>query len=243
MMENSHSSGSHRRHGKKSHAGRIGLAGVFAGVLGIGAIAVIIVILRPDGGSGSTPLRAGTAQRTSSTSSGKAKAMSAPATGPKLHIANTDGYAYTIAAARGGTNTIPLPGTGSPPPDGSTYAYADYVLTNTGSKPALLDFPADLFVKKTQVTTAAQARCMPQPGTLGDLCTLPDHSAVIGYLNGSKAPTSQDDDQYMPPGASYLVRIATDLPVNTKLKQTEMNLYIWDARYVSDRKAVLVAFP
>jgi len=75
------------------------------------------------------------------------------------------------------------------------------------------------------------------------MCTLPNHSAVIGYLNGSVAPISQDGDQYMPPGASYLVRVATDLPVSTKLKQTDMNLYIWDARYISDRKAVLIAFP
>jgi hypothetical protein len=47
----------------------------------------------------------------------------------------------------------------------------------------------------------------------------------------------------MPAGASYLVRVATDLPVSTDLTQGEMNLYIWDARYISDRKAVLLAFP
>jgi hypothetical protein len=39
------------------------------------------------------------------------------------------------------------------------------------------------------------------------------------------------------------VRVATDLPVSTELQQIDMNLYIWDARYVSERKAVLVAFP
>jgi hypothetical protein len=241
MMENSQSSGSHRRRRKKSNAGRIGIAGALAGVLGIAAIAIIIVMLRSSSHHAPAPVRAGIGQDAPSPS-GEAKAVSTPKTGATLSIANTDGYAYGIGAARGGTNNSPLPKT-SAPPNGSTYAYADYVLTNTGQRPALLDFPADLFVKKSLVSTEAQARCMPQAGAPDDMCTLPNHSAVIGYLNGSGAPVSQDGDQYMPPGASYLVRVATDLPVSTELQQINMNLYIWDARYISDRKAVLVAFP
>jgi hypothetical protein len=232
MIENSHSSGSHRRRRKKSNTGRIGILGGLAGVLGIGAISHHAPV----------PVRAGGGQHAPSRTNG-AQAVSMPKTGPTLSIANTDGYAYGIGAARGGTNNKPLPDSGTSLPSGSTYAYADYVLTNTGEKPALLDFPADLFMKRSLVTAAAQARCMPQAGAPDDMCTLPNHSAVIGYLNGSVAPISQDGDQYMPPGASYLVRVATDLPVSTKLKQTDMNLYIWDARYISDRKAVLIAFP
>jgi hypothetical protein len=243
MIDNGHGAGSHRRRSKKSNAGRIGFAGALVGALGIVVVAVVIIFLRPGRHDAPSPVSAGAGQDVSAGSSGGAKAVAAPKTGPTLSIANTDGYDYTIAAARGGTNNKPLPGTGTPPPDGAGYAYADYVLTNTGQKPALLDFPADLFVQRTGVAGGAQARCMPQPGTLPDMCTLPNHSAIIGYLNGSRGPSTQDGDQYMPAGASYLIRVATDLPVRTDLGQSQMNLYIWDARYISDRKAVLVAFP
>ena len=242
MMDNGQGARTHRRRAKKSNAGRIGFAGALVGALGIVAVAVIIIILRPGGNDAPSPVHAGADQDVTSGSSGTAKTVAAPKTGPTLSIANTDGYAYSIAAARGGTNNKPLPGT-TPPPDGTSYAYADYVLTNTGQKPALLDFPADLFVHRDRVGVVARTRCMPQAGTRADMCTLPNHSAVIGYLKGSRPPATQDGDQYMPAGASYLVRVATDLPVSTDLTQGEMNLYIWDARYISDRKAVLLAFP
>jgi hypothetical protein len=251
MMDNGHGARSHRRRSKKSNAGRIGFAGALAGAIGIAVVAVVIVLLRPGGNHAAGPVQAGagadvTAAATPSASPvgpGEAKPTGAPRTGPALSIANTDGYAYSIAAARGGTDDSPLPGTGTPPPAGATYAYAEYVLTNTGNKPALLDFPADLFVKRSRVARESQARCMPQPGTLPGMCTLPNHSVVVGYLNGAKGPSSQDGDPYMPAGASYLIRVATDLPVSTGLPQADMNLYIWDARYISDRKAVLLAFP
>jgi hypothetical protein len=247
MMDNGHGARSHRRRSKKSNAGHIGFAGALAGAIGIALVAVVIVMLRPGGHHTASPVQAGAGQDATaaapSADPGEAKQTGAPRTGPALSIANTDGYAYSIAAARGGTDDSPLPGTGTPPPAGATYAYADYVLTNTGNKPALLDFPADLFVKRSRIARESQARCMPQVGTQPGMCTLPNHSVVIGYLNGAKAPSSQEGDQYMPAGASYLIRVATDLPVSTGLTPAEMNLYIWDARYISDRKAVLLAFP
>jgi hypothetical protein len=251
MTDNGHRARSHRRRSKKSNAGRIGFAGALAGAIGIAVVAVIIVMLRPGGHRAAGPVQAGAGQDVTAVASpvvpsmapDEAKQTSTPRTGPALSIANTDGYAYTIAAARGGTDASPLPGTGTPPPADATYAYADYVLTNTGNKTALLDFPADLFVKRSRIARESQARCMPQVGTQPGMCTLPNHSVVIGYLNGAKAPSSQEGDQYMPAGASYLIRVATDLPVSTGLTPAEMNLYIWDARYISDRKAVLLAFP
>lgn len=84
---------------------------------------------------------------------------------------------------------------------------------------------------------------MPQPGIPDDLCTLPNHSKITALLDGSKAPTSDAGDKMMPAGASYLVRIATDLPVKDGLDAGDLRMYVWNARYTSDRKGVEINFP
>ena len=139
---------------------------------------------------------------------------------------------------------VVLPKTETAPPSGSTYAYIDYVLTNTGTKPALLadPYPGDLFLPKSLVPAADQDRCMPQPGVKDGYCTLPNDSKIIAYLNGSTPPVTQNGSQFMPVGASYLVRVATNVPVSTTVKRSDLSLYVWQAVYIPDRKAVAVPF-
>jgi hypothetical protein len=227
---------SHRR-SKKRNAGKLGLAGAVTGVAGVAVMAVAIAIMRPDGGGADA--QAG-GRNGAPAVEGRVKA---PKTGALLSLRTPDGFGYSIGAARGGIGDRPLPGTSTPPPSGTTYAYIDYVLTNTQTRRALLDFPGDLFVQRSLVPENVRGRCMPQAGTPEDTCTLPNHSAVIGYLGDARAPIEDSGDQYMPPRASYLVRVATDLPVEQGLTQQEIGLYVWDARFTSDRRAIKAAFP
>lgn len=237
-MSNSYRS--HRRR-KKSNAGKLGLAGAITGVLGIGAVAVGYVALKPDDKPKDPPgltVQGNVAQD----AGGKAGTAKTPKTGPALSFTTPDGFGYELGAARAGKDEKPLPRS-TPGPAGTTYAFIDYVLTNSKQQPALLEFPADLFVPMVQVPAAERERCMPQPGVPESMCTLPNHSTVTGHLNGSKPPIIQDGDTLMPGGASYLVRVATDLPVLATLQQSDIKLYVWNARFTSDRKGVEVAFP
>lgn len=237
-MEGSHHS---HRHRKKRSAGKLSLAGAATGVLGVVLVAVAIVLLRSTGGGANA--HAPDTDGAPAVDGGVVGRVATPRTGAPLHLTTPDGFAYDAAAARGGTSDRPLRTDTTPPPAGKTYAYIDYVLTNTGSQEALLDFPGDLFVRRALVPANLRARCMPQAGARDDMCTLPNHSAVIGYLRGSEAPVDENGDQYMPPRASYLVRVATTQPVEKGVKQGDLRMYVWDARYIRDRRAVEVAFP
>ncbi|MER7545845.1 hypothetical protein ABTW95_22855 [Spirillospora sp. NPDC127506] len=230
---------SHRRR-RKTSAGRLGLAGAVTGAVGIAAIAAGIVVLRPgaDGaGEASQPTLAsqGDGARPGST-------VPSPDAGPPVNFTTPEGYGYSLAAVRAGTGRQPL-GATKAPPSGTTYAYADYILTNTQRRAVLLDFPADLFMPKAQVPKAARERCMPQAGIPGDMCTLPNHSRITARIDGSKPPVDDNGSKMMPGGASYLVRIASDLPVNAGLSADDLRLYVWNARYTSDRKGIRLAFP
>jgi hypothetical protein len=238
-MQASHRS--HRRR-KKRGAGKLSLAGAATGVVGVVLIAIIIVVLRSNSNGGANT-RAPNTDGAPAVNGGAVGRVRTPQIGPDLHLTTPDGFAYNVAAARGGTSDRPLTADTTPPPAGKTYAYIDYVLTNTQGQDSLLDFPADLFVQRAQVPAKIRARCMPQPGVPGTMCTLPNHSAVIGYLGGTKAPIQENGDEYMPPGASYLVRVATTQPVDEGVQARDLRLYVWDARYISDRRAVEVAFP
>jgi hypothetical protein len=229
---------SHRRT-KKRNVGKLGLAGAVTGVAGVAVIAMAIVILRPDAGGGGADAHA-IGRGGAPVVEGRVRP---PETGSTLSLRTPDGFGYSVGAARGGTDNQPLAGTSTPPPSGTTYAYIDYVLTNTQSRKALLDFPGDLFVKRDLVPADVRGRCMPQAGTPEDMCTLPNHSTVIGYLGDARAPIEDSDDQYLPSRASYLVRVATDLPVDKALTQDDLGLYVWDARYTGDRRAIKASFP
>jgi hypothetical protein len=240
-MEASH--GSHRRR-KKHSAGKLGLAGAATGVVGVMLVAIAIVVLRSTGTGGANTPAPGT-EGAPAVNGGAVERISAPPTGPQLHLTTPDGFAYDVGAARGGTSDRPLRTDTTPPPAGKTFAYIDYVLTNTQNQEALLDFPGDVFVRRKLVPANVRGRCMPQPGVPVDMCTLPNHSAVIGYLNGSRPPIEESGDQYMPPRASYLVRVGTTQPVERGIATgpRDVRMYVWDARYIRDRRAVEVAYP
>ncbi|MFB4315391.1 hypothetical protein [Actinomadura sp. 21ATH] len=230
---------SHRRRRKRG-AGKLGIAGALSGAVAMAAVAAGIVVFRPPGGedpgspSGLTSQGDGT--------QGELPSGQAPATGPALSVTTPEGYGYGLAAAKAGTDDRPLDDA-QPPPEGTTYAYADYVLTNNQRRPALLDYPADLFLPREHVPDGSRERCMPQPGIPEDMCTLPNRSRVTARVNGAEAPISEAGDTLIPPGASYVVRIATDLPVKDGLKPEDLKLYVWNARYTSDRKGIEIAFP
>jgi hypothetical protein len=230
---------SHRRRKQTRHAARLGIAGGVTGVVGVAAVAGLFVLVRAHGDH-SAPSPRTVAARTSAAASPAPKVK----TGDRLDVTTPDGFSYSLAAVRGGTADRPLASTKTRPPQGTTLAYADYVITNNGTDPALLDFPADLFVARSRVPkeVLAQNRCMPQPGAPEDMCTLPDHTDVVNTL-GFPSPRSQDEDQYIPAGASYLVRVATDLPVATSTTQDDIRLYVWNPRFVPSRHAVEVPFP
>ncbi|MFB4311084.1 hypothetical protein [Actinomadura sp. GTD37] len=230
---------SHRRR-RKTSAGRLGLAGALTGAVGIAAVAAGIVFLRP-GGDGVEE----TAQPTlaSQGDGGPAgSAVPAPEAGPAVNFTTPEGYGYSLAGVKAGTGRQPL-GATKAPPSGTTYAYADYILTNTQRRPVLLDFPGDLFMPKARMPAAARDRCMPQAGIPGDMCTLPNHSKITARIDGSKAPVEDSGSAMMPAGASYVVRIASDLPVDDDISADDLRLYVWNARYTSDRKGIRLAFP
>jgi hypothetical protein len=238
---------SHRSHRRKKagNAARFGLVGGATGIVGVVAVAGLMLAVRAHGTS--TEHAPGTVAATTdaagaATKHGRTLAQLKP--GPKLDLTTPDGYTYSISAVEAGTGDKPLSASRTPPPEGATYAYVDYVITNTGTQPALLDFPADLFVKRSVLPASVEAtgRCMPQPGAPSDMCTLPDTTEVVDTL-GFAPPKSQEGDQYIPAGASYLVRVATDMGVDKGVQRADLGLYVWNPRFVANRQAVRVEFP
>lgn len=234
-MPGGHRAPVRHHHRKKRRTARIRLAGALTGVVGIAVIAAAVVYLRPD------PILGGD---TGSGSSG-ANALGSvgkPRTGPTLSVTTPEGYGYGLAAVKAGTSPAPF-GPGKAPGEGLTYAYADYVLTNTQRRPVLLDYPADLFMPLSQVPEKSRTRCMPQPGVPETMCTLPNRSQITARVGDSEPPGSDGADKVIPAGASYLIRVATDLPVKDGVRPQDLKLYLWDARYTTDRKGIEIAFP
>lgn len=228
----------------------MGIAGGVTGVLGVAGAATLIMVVRAHTDHGAPAPRAVAAQTTaprvqSPVHPGSVAGVRRPPelkTGDRLAVSTPDGFTYSLAAVKAGTSERPLASTRTTPPSGTTLGYVDYMITNTGTAPALLDFPADLFVRRSLVPASAQGRCMPQPGAPADMCTLPDHTDVVNTL-GFAPPSSQDEDQYIPAGASYLVRVATDLPVRAATTDHDLGLYVWNPRFAPDRRALAVPLP
>ncbi|MFB9834312.1 hypothetical protein [Actinoallomurus acaciae] len=240
-MARSQSHRSAHRKRRTRRAARLDIAGVVTGVLGVAAVAGLIVVVRTHGDHAATAPRTVAARTETQRGSG---GLSRLKTGSQLDVSTPDGYSYSLAAVKAGTADRPLASTTARPAHGTTLGYIDYVITNTGNDAALLDFPADLFVRRSRVPASvlAENRCMPQPGAPSDMCTLPDHTDVVNTL-GFAPPSSQDGDQYIPAGASYLVRVATDMPVDTSVSPDDMRLYVWNPRFAPGRRAVEVPLP
>jgi hypothetical protein len=240
----------HRRRKRTSGTARIGIAGAVTGVAGVVAAAALIVVVRSHGGPGepaprTVAVQTGTAHLQGSAGRESIAANRIPSqlkTGDRLDVSTPEGFSYSLAAVEAGTSGRPLASTRTTPPPGMTLAYVDYVITNTGTATALLDFPADLFVRRSLVPAAAQSHCAPQPGVPADMCALPDHTDVVNTL-GFAPPATRDEDQYIPAGARYLVRVATDTPVSATATRRDLGLYVWNPRFTPDRRALAVPLP
>lgn len=215
---------SHRR--KNAHrSSRLAIGGAVIGVIGVVAIAALVVVLR----SGAS--RTGAPEQVGATSSHSARTK----TGQTLDMSTPDGYAYRMGAVDGGSSGRTKTGKSS-----GGAAYIDYVLTNMLSTPALLDFPGDLFVKRSLV--APGVPCQPETGAPADTCSVRNHSQIIDNL-GSPAPVSRNGDQYLAGNSSYLVRITTDPVLTLVPAQSDLALYVWNERFVPTGQATLVPFP
>ncbi|MFS2291558.1 MAG: hypothetical protein FWJ90_02495, partial [Actinomadura sp.] len=72
---------------------------------------------------------------------------------------------------------------------------------------------------------------------------LPNNSKVTARVDGSEPPVEEDGAMMIPAGASYVVRIASELPVKKGVSADDLRLFVWNARYTSDRKGIELAFP
>lgn len=228
-------SGPYQRRRERVEQRRTAVRGaVIAGTAAVtvAAAAVGLYFLRDAVGS-----QAG-AQPTSSAAVG-AGPVAVASQGPPVNVTTAQGDAYSMSAVTGGGAAQ---GT-TPAPSGQTYAYADYVLTNTLSRQVLLNLPADLFVRSALVPENLRPRCVGQSGVPQDMCSLPNTSKVIGYVNDSMAPEHRDGDDFMPPHASYLVRITTQLPIAASVTRQDLGVFVWNALYVPDQQARPIAFP
>ncbi|ROO83614.1 hypothetical protein EDD29_1120 [Actinocorallia herbida] len=190
-------------------------ATALAGLLAVAAIGAGTYIARETGAGADEPATAPAAS-----------GLPRPATGEALTLTDTEGFGYTIAAVNAGR-------------DEEGRAYAEYVIANPGDARAPLETPGDLFVPKAKSKAAA---CMEQPGAPGTMCTPPNSSKVVGPLEGSPEIVKDGVDEYMPPHSEFLVRITTDDKVE-EVTEDDLGLYVWEVRFVEDRKARLIPLP
>jgi hypothetical protein len=186
-----------------------------------------------DGGADAAPTGPGRAM--------SLRAMASPETGKKLTVQTPEGFTYSIQAVGGG---VDAEASSSPPPEGMAFAYVDYVFTNTGNEPALLDFPPDVFLKRSIVPDDEQERCIPRVGAPESVCAAPSKPKVIGRLDDSPPPYTIDTgDTYMPAKGSYLVRAVAEFPIPADASGDDLSLYVWAVRFTEDRIAKHAPFP
>jgi hypothetical protein len=217
--------------------GRGGRSGLIAAGLAAAAVAAIVtcaVVLLP--GRDEQGVEAQTQTETATA------AAALPPSGTPIEVATTDGSRYRLATVRGGTDDG-AQGAQSPAPAGTSYAFIEYVLTNSGSQPSLLDFPGDVFLDRKLVVRSAQGRCVWQPGVPESMCTPPVRSTIVRRLGGGDLQNGDGGDRYLPPGSSFLVRAVVEVPVRERTKQSDLRLYVWKQLYMADQLAKEAPFP
>ncbi|MEO5874065.1 MAG: hypothetical protein ABIS86_01100 [Streptosporangiaceae bacterium] len=222
-------SGNHRnvagsRRKPKKNTGLIALAGVLVTALVVVAIAAAMFVL---GSSGDQSDALSSRPTGTVPDEAEVKTNAPQGGGPPMTLTSTNGFKYSVSALDGQVA------------DGK--AYIDYVLTNVSGTEALLEEPGDLFVTKTKVTD--QSKCMPQPGADANMCSVPNTTRIVAVVGASKPPVTREGDRYMPDGAAYKLRITTDNDVDASVTRKDLKLYVWDARFISDRYAHQVTFP
>lgn len=220
-----------RRKGRRS-----GL--VAAGVLALAGLVTAGVVLTPGSGDeGATEAAPAAGERAPG---GAAKL---PPAGAPLTIGTADGSRYRIAAVTSGISDGVGTASRSTPPSGTAFPYVEYILANPSGEKVLLDFPGDVFVRRDLVAPAARGRCMPQAGVPEGLCTPPTDSQVVRRLAGGALVAGEGGDKYLPPGSAYLVRATVGVPVDRRVRRSDMALYVWKQLYMADRLARRAPFP
>ncbi|GAB3687580.1 hypothetical protein GCM10027589_55980 [Actinocorallia lasiicapitis] len=208
-----------RRKPKNSN-GRIVFAAVATGVLAVGVAAGAVVVLNS---GGEKPASASSPVATSE----EAGAIPTPKTGPAVTVTTPDGYRYKIAAA--GASRRP-----------SGEAYIDYTMVNLGAERAPLESPGTLYIAKAKAGDTLKT-CPNQGQTEGAYCTPTTQSEVWGYLGTSRQPEIDGEDQWMPPGAGYLVRVST-VEKSGELTSADLALFITAIRFAKG-KTIPVPLP
>lgn len=236
------SSRSERNRIRREQRGRAGrrkglLAGAAVLVVAAAAVGAFVLIPGSDGGKGD-----GTTASGGGGSSAPVQPGRMPRTGTPVTVSTADGNKYQLAAVDTGT------GDGASTqqttaPSGYGFAYVEYVLSNPTHDKVLLDFPGDVFVKRTRVEGSGRGRCMPQVGVPEDMCTPPTHSNVVRALRGGQLIKGDGEDRYMPPGSAYLVRATVDVPVAKELKTGDLRLFIWKRLYMANASAKEAPLP
>lgn len=177
------------------------------------------------------------------TTSGGLPRLARPPAGRTLTVGTPEGYAYTIeGVSTGTTDDEPPPTTGASP--GGRRGYADYLLTNSGKRDALLDFPPSLFMRVERVPAEVKPKCGDRAGENRELCEVPSHGRLVGLIADSK-PLVKDDvgGTFLPPGSSCLIRVVTDFPVARDVAPSDLRLYVLNVRFTGDRIPRQVYFP
>ncbi|HEX2312400.1 MAG TPA: hypothetical protein VHJ17_01615, partial [Thermomonospora sp.] len=178
--------------------------------------------------------------RSSGRLAGGPSAGALPPTGPAVEIATIAGARYRLSAIGEGT----APASRSSASRGTAYVHAEYVLSNPLDRPVLLDlYAADVFVKRELLPERARGRCMWHNGVPEDMCTPPAKPQVVSHLSGGPPTGGAGGDRYMPPGASYVVRVTVDVPVAEDPRPGDLRLYVWRQTYMADALAKEIPFP
>ncbi|PKK15788.1 protein kinase [Thermomonospora sp. CIF 1] len=173
------------------------------------------------------------------------QAQAAPHTGPPVEISTIDGQRYRLAAIGSGVSPGAAP-TGGPSKDGegAAYVYAEYLISNLMNKPVPLDlYAVDLFIKRDLLPERSRGLCMWHNGVPEDMCTPPAKPHVMFRLAGGAPVSGAQGGQYMPPGASYVVRVTLDVPLRRDPGAGELGLYVWKQMYMTSALAQEVPFP
>ncbi|MEV5571087.1 hypothetical protein AB0L06_13645 [Spirillospora sp. NPDC052269] len=236
------SSRSERNRIRREQRGRDGrrkglLAGAAVLVVAAAAAGAFVLVPGSDGGK-----KDGATASAGGGSSAPVQSGRMPKTGTPVTVGTADGNKYQLAAVDTGT------GDGASTqqtaaPSGYGFAYVEYVLSNPTHDKVLLDYPGDVFVKRTLVESAGRGRCMPQLGAPEDMCTPPTHSDVVRTLRGGQLVKGDGEDKYLPPGSAYLVRATVDVPVEKELKTGDLRLFIWKRLYMANADAKEAPLP
>ncbi|MEO3783119.1 hypothetical protein ABGB12_07310 [Actinocorallia sp. B10E7] len=207
-------SGTHRaRSTQKKTPGKT-LPAVIAAAVAVVAIGVAIFLIRPG-------------EETADPASQNAPAAaSTPETGTRLELTSTEDYSYSLGAIKADL-------------DSEGHAYIEYLVTNTSGQTVPFEAPGQLFLPQEEAGTKV---CADQEGTDAGLCSPPTKWEIAGFV-GDTPPSPDGVDQYMPAGASFIVRVTTKSPVAESADVANFKLYVWDVRFTRNRIAQEIPLP